>query len=128
MASTSSNTGAPENSSERTAAQPLTENTPTTAKALRQLLKQTRDAGVAISIQEVSTGACGVSAPILGHHGFAIASIGISGPLARISEAKRQRFVPLVKAAAREVTELVRQQLTASGPPDDSQGRRTATR
>ncbi|MBI2116736.1 MAG: IclR family transcriptional regulator [candidate division NC10 bacterium] len=92
----------------------FTPNTPTTPVALRRALRDVRKAGYAVSHQELTVGACGISAPILGPDGWAIASMGISGPMQRLTEEKRKALIEPVRRAAAEVSVLVRQQLTGT--------------
>lgn len=92
----------------------FTPDTPTTPVALRRALRDVRKAGYAVSHQELTVGACGISAPILGPDGWAIASMGISGPMQRLTEEKRKALVEPVRRAAAEVSVLVRQQLTGT--------------
>lgn len=92
----------------------FTPDTPTTPVTLRRALRDVRKAGYAVSHQELTVGACGISAPILGPDGWAIASLGISGPMQRLTEEKRKALVEPVRRAAAEVSVLVRQQLTGT--------------
>jgi IclR family acetate operon transcriptional repressor len=79
-------------------------NTPTTAAAIRRLLEPVRKAGYAASIQELTAGACGVSAPLLRADGQAIGSIGVSGPMQRLTPDRREALVEPVRKAAAEVS------------------------
>lgn len=90
----------------------FTPNIPPTAAVVKRTLQEVRRAGYALSLQEVTAGACGISAPILGPDGWAIASMGVSGPMQRLTEQKRQALVEPIRKAAAEVTLLVRRQLT----------------
>jgi DNA-binding IclR family transcriptional regulator len=92
----------------------FTPNTPVTTAALKRTLQEVRRMGYAMSLQEVTLGACGISAPILGPDGWAIASMGVSGPMQRLTEPRRQALVEPIRKAAAEVTLLVRQQLTGA--------------
>lgn len=94
----------------------FTPNTPTSAAAVKRTLQEVRRAGYALSLQEVTVGACGISAPILGPNGRAIGSIGVSGPMQRLTEQKRQALVEPIRKAAAEVGGLARQQLTGAAP------------
>lgn len=102
----------------------FTPSTPITAVALKRTLQEVRREGYALSLQEVTAGSCGISSPILGPGGWAIGSLGISGPMQRLTEQKRQVLIEPIRKAAAEVTLLVRRQLTgapatasASQPP-----------
>lgn len=92
----------------------FTPSTPIAPSAVKRVLQGVRRAGYAMSLQEVTAGACGISAPILGSGGWAIGSLGISGPMQRLSEPKRLALVEPIRKAAAEVTLLVRQQLTGA--------------
>ncbi len=92
----------------------FTPNTPVTPAAAKRALQEVRNAGYAVSLQEITVGACGISAPVLGPDGWAIASIGVSGPMQRLTEPKRQALVEPIRKAAAEVTLMVRQQLTGA--------------
>ncbi len=92
----------------------FTSNTPITAAALKRTLQEVRRTGYAVSLQEVTAGSCGISAPILGPGGWAIGSLGISGPMQRLTEQKRPALVEPIRKAAAEVTLLVRRQLTGA--------------
>ena len=92
----------------------FTPNTPVTPAAVKRVLHDVRTAGYAVSLQEVTVGACGISAPILGPDGWAIASIGVSGPMQRLTEPKLQVLVEPIRKAASEVRLMVRQQLAGA--------------
>lgn|GEM_PF-244512 len=92
----------------------FTPNTPVTPVGVKRMLHEVRRVGYAMSLQEVTVGACGISAPILGPNGWAIGSIGVSGPMQRLTEPMRQTLVEPIRKAAAEVTLLVRQQLTGA--------------
>jgi IclR family acetate operon transcriptional repressor len=92
----------------------FTPSTPIAAAAVKRTLREVRRAGYAVSLQEVTAGACGISAPILGSGGWAIGSLGVSGPMQRLSEPKRLALTEAIRKAAAEVTLLVRQQLTGA--------------
>ena len=94
----------------------FTPNTPPTLAAVKRTLREVRRAGYALSLQEVTPGACGISAPILGPNGWAIGSLGVSGPMQRLTEQKRQALVEPIRKAAAEVGVLARQQLTGATP------------
>ncbi|MFB3819932.1 MAG: IclR family transcriptional regulator [Candidatus Methylomirabilales bacterium] len=92
----------------------FTPNTPATPAALRRRLEETRQAGYAVSLAEVTAGACGISAPILGPEGWAVASLGISGPLERLDAEKRAGLIEPVREAARALSTLVKRQFAAA--------------
>jgi len=85
-------------------------NTPTTPAAIRRLLGQVRKVGHAVSIQELTDGACGVSAPLLRADGQAIGSIGVSGPMQRLTPDRREALVEPVRKAAAEISAALQRQ------------------
>jgi len=99
----------------------FTPNTPITASALRRRLEETRRQGYAVSLAEVTAGACGISAPVLGPSGWAVASIGVSGPLERLTDRRRAEVAETVRDAAQRLSLLVKQHL-ASHPPSPTTG------
>ncbi|MEA4909264.1 MAG: IclR family transcriptional regulator [Chloroflexi bacterium] len=62
----------------------LTENTLTTADALRVELDKIRAAGYGFDLEEAENGICCVAAPVIGLEGEVIAAISISGPASRV--------------------------------------------
>jgi DNA-binding IclR family transcriptional regulator len=85
-------------------------NAPTSAAAIRRLILAVRRAGYAVSIQEVTPGACGVSVPLLGAEGWAIASLGVSGPMPRLTAERREALIEPLRKAAAEIS------VTMQGP------------
>jgi DNA-binding IclR family transcriptional regulator len=94
----------------------FTASTPVTAAALRRRLDETRRLGYAVSLAEVTAGACGISAPVLGRSGWAVASIGISGPLERLTDRRRVGLIEAVRDAAQQLSVLIRQHLASPEP------------
>lgn len=93
-----------------------------------KLLEQTRDAGFALSRDEVIRGAVAIAAPIFDHSDEVVGSVGLFGPTARLSERDVDRLAPSVMEAARSIsTELgfVERQ-TATAPRSKRVGRRSA--
>jgi IclR family acetate operon transcriptional repressor len=96
----------------------LAPGTPVRRAALRKALVDVRHLGYAVTLEEINAGACGIAAPILGSDGWAIASIGVSGPLSRVTAERRRKLVDPVCRAAHELSQLVRERpdiVTASG-------------
>jgi DNA-binding IclR family transcriptional regulator len=87
----------------------LAPGTPVARSTLRSALAEVRRLGYAVTLEEINAGACGVAAPILGAEGWAVASIGLSGPLSRLTAERRRRLVEPVCRAAQELSQLVRQ-------------------
>jgi DNA-binding IclR family transcriptional regulator len=78
----------------------LTPATITNASALRAELESIRARGYAISVEETDAAAWGVAAPIRSLDGFAVAAIGLVGPLHRLSDERSDKLGHLVVAAA----------------------------
>lgn len=74
----------------------FTPNTITHPRHLRQELARIRKRGYAVSTQEVYLGAAGIAAPVFDSTGMVIASLGISGPLHRLTPVKIAEIVPEV--------------------------------
>jgi hypothetical protein len=66
----------------------VTPNTITDPERLQADLEETRRCGYAISMEETDQGAGGVAAPVRTTDGYAIAAIGVAGPLHRLSDAR----------------------------------------
>jgi DNA-binding IclR family transcriptional regulator len=88
----------------------FTADTPTSPTVVRRILRDVRKSGYAVSLQEVTPGACGISAPILGQDGWAIASIGISAVTQRLTAEKREALFEPVRKAGANISELIRHQ------------------
>ncbi|HEY8202654.1 MAG TPA: IclR family transcriptional regulator [Actinomycetota bacterium] len=65
-----------------------------------------RQRGWAASVAEREVGVASVSAPVLDGSGRALASVGVSGPIDRLSREPGPRYAPTVVAAAREIEHL----------------------
>lgn len=70
-----------------------------------------------MSIQELTPGACGVSAPVRGADGWAMGSIGVSGPLQRLTTERREALIEPVRKAAAEISAAIQHQLPAPSHP-----------
>lgn len=86
------------------ALQRYTPRTITNAAALRKELRRVREAGYAINRGEWRESVCGLAAPIFDVSGNAIAAIGVSGPIERLTHGRLREFAPLVVSAAREIS------------------------
>lgn len=75
------------------------------ARAFMREMGRIRDQGYALNRGEWREGVGGVAAPIRGGHGQAIAAIGVSGPLSRLSLARMRTLAPMVAQAAAAITE-----------------------
>ena len=86
--------------------QPLERLTPATVVdpgVLRSLLEVVRRAGLAVSRSERQQGAASVAAPVFDNHGIA-GAISVCGPEYRFDQAALDRYQPLVKAAATQLS------------------------
>lgn len=86
----------------------FTERTLTELSALKRVLAETRKKGYALSREEVTPGALGISAPILDADGWAIGSIGISCVMQRVAPPLCKKLLEPVRHAGREVSKLLR--------------------
>ena len=81
-----------------------TDQTVTSMAKLLADLKQVRETGYALAVDELETGLTAVAAPIRNAHGDVIASISVSGPSFRLTGDRLDRAVPLLLASALEVS------------------------
>jgi len=82
----------------------FTGHTITSMEVLRDDLAGVRRLGYALAVDELEDGLTAVAAPIRSHHGDIIASMSISGPTFRLTGDRLDETVPLVVAAALEVS------------------------
>ena len=82
----------------------VTDQTVTSRSRLRADLAEVREAGYALAVDELEVGLTAAAAPIRSAHGDIIASMSISGPTFRLTEEKLARTVPMLVAAATEVS------------------------
>jgi DNA-binding IclR family transcriptional regulator len=81
-----------------------TDQTVTTMSKLVAELAQVREQGYALAVDELETGLTAVAATIRNAHGDVIASISVSGPSFRLTADRLDRAIPLLLAAALEVS------------------------
>jgi IclR family transcriptional regulator, acetate operon repressor len=94
----------------------LTSATITDGRVLREDLEQIRRNGFAISRGERQQGAGSVAAPIFDGLGAVVGALSVCGPGSRLSTALLQRYGPLVRTAAREISN----RLEVSASPSSS--------
>lgn len=82
----------------------LTPKTPRTAAELRRQLSAIRHRGYATSLGERQAGAGSVAAPVFGIDGDVVGAISVCGPVSRFDPRTRERYAPLVRAAAEEAS------------------------
>jgi DNA-binding IclR family transcriptional regulator len=80
----------------------LAPGTITDPEALLKEFAEIRRRGYATSKEETDASACGVAAPIRSSDGYAVAAIGLAGPLSRLSDRALDEFGALVRTAASE--------------------------
>lgn len=82
----------------------FTDNTLSDPETLRTALSEVRATGYAVNRGEWRPQVSGVGAPIRDTSGRVVAAIGVSGPSDRFAEPALVRLVPLVRAAAANVS------------------------
>src|SRR4051794_29608656 len=82
----------------------VTDATVTSRSKLRTELAEVREAGYALAVDELEVGLTAAAAPIRSAHGDIVASMSISGPTFRLTRERLEETVPLVVAAALEVS------------------------
>jgi DNA-binding IclR family transcriptional regulator len=82
----------------------LTRRTIVETEGLRRRIRDVRTHGFACSDGERQEGAGSVAAPVFGVDGCVRGAISICGPAARVDSAARDRFVPLLTAAADRIS------------------------
>ena len=82
----------------------FTDATVTSRNKLKGELAEVREAGYAVAVDELEVGLTAAAAPIRSAHGDIIASMSISGPTFRLTDEKLDGAVPMLVAAATEVS------------------------
>src|SRR3954447_16187095 len=82
----------------------VTDRTVTSRAKLKAELAEVREAGYAVAVDELEIGLTAAAAPIRSAHGDVIASMSISGPTFRLTEEKLETAIPMLVAAATEVS------------------------
>jgi len=86
---------------------PRTEKTIRSVSVLRRHLRVVRDEGVAWSWGEFTTGLVGVSVPVLGLHGRAIAALGIALPESRFDELRQEAMLQALRSTGAKIADAV---------------------
>jgi DNA-binding IclR family transcriptional regulator len=81
-----------------------TDHTITSRRVLREELEEVRRLGYALAVDELEAGLTAAAAPIRSAHGDIIASMSISGPTFRLTRERLEETVPVMVAAAWEVS------------------------
>jgi len=82
----------------------FTDTTITTRPRLRDELAKVRHDGYALAVDELEVGLTAAAAPIRSAHGDIIASMSISGPTFRLDDERLAEAIPMLVAAATEVS------------------------
>src|SRR3954452_13890492 len=82
----------------------LTDKTVTRRSELKTQLDHIRETGYAVAVDELEVGLTAAAAPIRNAHVDIVASMSISGPTFRLNHERLERDVPLLTAAATEVS------------------------
>lgn len=85
----------------------LTKNTITSTAALTKELTRIRRRGYSIDNQEAIEGVRCVAVPILSPEGDLLAAMAAQGPTVRMSDDRLKRAVPALRAAAKEIAQLL---------------------
>ena len=98
-----------------------TAHTETDLRRILDEVAQARELGYAVTHEEMEVGINAIAAPLVPPEavdGFAVATISIAGPSARLTQQMLQNFAPAVKATARTLSEQwhVYEYLTALTP------------
>jgi DNA-binding IclR family transcriptional regulator len=84
-----------------------TANTITNADTLQEHLEIVRGQGYAIDNEEMEEGVKCIAAPVIDSGGVIAAAISVSGPSARLTEAKLLSLCPLILTCSRTISELL---------------------
>lgn len=87
--------------------EPLTTETVVHAEQLRRLLITVHEQGCATSCGERQEGAGSVAAPIFGLNGEVVGATSVCGPEARFTRETVERFRPMVRTAAQEISQAL---------------------
>ncbi|MEF2279840.1 IclR family transcriptional regulator [Deinococcus sp. YIM 134068] len=83
----------------------FTDSTITDAGVLKQALERIREDGAHVAISDLEEDTFSIAAPIFDDQGQAVASVSIAGPLMRLDGHKQERYLHLIRAASRELSE-----------------------
>ncbi len=79
-------------------------DTPTEPDQLLAIIARIREQGYCVSRGEVDLGAVGIACPVYDLYGKVIASLSLSGPAIRITEARELEYVQAVQSIAKELS------------------------
>jgi DNA-binding IclR family transcriptional regulator len=81
-----------------------TERTITTRAVLHRELATVREQGYAVAVDELELGLTAISVPLRSAHGEVVASMSVSGPSLRMTEARVETLLPVLTEAAAAVS------------------------
>jgi DNA-binding IclR family transcriptional regulator len=84
--------------------EPITDTTVTSPELLRELIRQTRSDGFAITTAEREDGSSGLSAPVFNSAAELVGALSISGPTIRMPLATCEEWVDLLVGSAEKLT------------------------
>lgn len=85
----------------------ITDHTITIPEKLLKSLLQVRERGYALSYEEGFVGACGLAVPVYNEAGEVMAALGLTAPVARMTEKNIQRWLPLLKKNSNKLTGML---------------------
>lgn len=92
----------------RTKLRPMTENTITSVKRLREVLAGVRQAGYAVNDEELELGLRSIAVPVRGASGKVLAALNVGAQAARVSvQQLEQEFLPVLQRGAQELAILL---------------------
>lgn len=92
----------------RTRLRPMTDNTVTSVKRLREILAGVRLAGYAVNDEELELGLRSIAVPVRGASGKVLAALNVGAQAARVSVRQlEQEFLPVLRQGAQELAILL---------------------
>ena len=92
----------------RTRLRPMTDNTVTSVKRLREILAGVRQAGYAVNDEELELGLRSIAVPVRGASGKVLAALNVGAQAARVSVRQlEQEFLPVLRQGAQELAILL---------------------
>lgn len=85
----------------------LTSNTITDSEKLKKRLKQIREQGYHVAMEEAHIGAMGIAAPIFESNNKVIASIAVAGPVQRLASKELDKYIRSTVSAANEISRIL---------------------
>jgi IclR family pca regulon transcriptional regulator len=86
----------------------FTEHTVVSAKRLRQILVEVRNAGYALAEEELELGLRSIAVPVRGASGTVVAALNVGAQAARVSSKQmRDEFLPVLLAGAKDLSILL---------------------